>query len=107
MGGEDWVLWMELWTRALRDNDLAESRRRLDERWRAQIAEIVREGQVSGDFAGDEPERIALELAALIDGLAVQMALDDPAVTSEVMRTTCLEVAGRLLEAELTSEVVA
>jgi AcrR family transcriptional regulator len=101
VGGEDWVLWIELWTRALRDPDLAESRQALDDRWRNQIAEIVRDGQASGDFSGDAPERVALELAALIDGLAVQVALGDNAVSPEVMRSTCLEVAGRLVEAEL------
>jgi AcrR family transcriptional regulator len=103
VGGEDWVLWMELWTRALHDPDLAESRQRLDDRWRAQIAAIVAEGQAAGEFAGDDPERVALELAALIDGLAVQVALADSAVTPEVMRSTCLEVAGRLVEADLAS----
>ncbi len=104
VGGQDWVLWIELWTRALRDRELAESRQRLDDRWRAQIAAIVRDGQASGDFAGDDPERVALELAALIDGLAVQVALGDRAVTAEVMRTTCLEVAERLLEVSLAPQ---
>jgi AcrR family transcriptional regulator len=101
VGGEDWVLWMEFWTRALRDRGLADARQRLDDRWRAQIADIVAEGQASGDFGGGDPERIALELAALIDGLAVQVALGDSGVSADVMRSTCLEVAGRLVEAEL------
>ena len=103
VGGEEWVLWLELWTRALRDPDLAEARQRLDDQWRAQIAEIVRDGQANGDFAGNEPERVALELAALIDGLAVQVALGDTAVSPELMRATCIEVAERLLEVELPS----
>jgi AcrR family transcriptional regulator len=103
VGGEDWVLWMEMWTRALRDPDLAETRQRLDDRWRAQIAGVVAEGQEAGEFAGEDPERVALELAALIDGLAVQVALGDTAVTAEVMRSTCLEVAGRLVEADLAA----
>jgi AcrR family transcriptional regulator len=101
IGGEDWVLWIEFWTRALRDPALAGSRQRLDDRWRAQIAEIVREGQASGDFAGDTPERVAVELAALIDGLAVQVALGDSLISQELMRATCIEVAERLLEVRL------
>lgn len=101
VGGEDWVLWIELWTRALRDAGLAESRQLLDDRWRSQIAAIVADGQAAGDFGGGDPERVALELAALIDGLAVQVALGDSAVSLEVMRSTCLEVAERLVEAEL------
>ncbi len=99
----DWVLWMELWVRALRDPRMAESRQLLDDGWRAQIASIIAEGQAAGVFAGPEPERAALELAALIDGLAVQVALDDPLVTAELMRSTCVEVAERLLDVELPS----
>ena len=36
-----------------------------------------------------------LELAALIDGLAVQVALGDGSVTPTVMREICIEVAER------------
>jgi AcrR family transcriptional regulator len=99
--GDDWVLWVELWTRALRDERLSQARQRLDDRWRAQIAAIVGEGVEAGVFAAVEPERAALELAALIDGLAVQVALGDRLVSAELMRETCVEVAERVLGAEL------
>jgi AcrR family transcriptional regulator len=101
--GDDWVLWMELWTRALRDPAMGAARQRLDDRWREQIAAIVREGQLAGELAGPDPERVALELAALIDGLAVQVTLGDSVVTAEAMRSTCVEVAERLLETELSA----
>ena len=91
-GGDDWKLWMELWTRALRDPAVRDERQRLDDRWREQIAAIVREGQEAGEFGGPDPNRIALELAALIDGLAVQVTLGDEFVSAEVMGSTCLEV---------------
>jgi AcrR family transcriptional regulator len=99
--GDDWVLWMELWTRALRDPTMRDARQRLDDRWRAQLAATVREGQESGEFGGPDPERVALELAALIDGLAVQVTLGDRVVSAEVMRSTCVEVAERLLGTKL------
>ena len=54
----DWTLWMELWTRALRDS--ASRRRpdqRLDERWRAQIAAVIREGQAAGEFGEADRRR--------------------------------------------------
>jgi AcrR family transcriptional regulator len=101
--GDDWVLWMELWTRALRDPAMSDARQRLDDRWRAQIAEIVREGQGTGEFSGPDPDRVALELAALIDGLAVQVTLGDRVVSADAMRSTCIDVAERLLEAELSA----
>jgi len=98
---DDWVLWMELWGRALRDEGLRDARQGLDDRWREQIAGIVREGIDAGEFSECDPERAALELAALIDGLAVQVALGDRLVTPELMRVTCVEVASRLLDADL------
>jgi AcrR family transcriptional regulator len=98
---DDWVLWMELWTRALRDRRLRRVRQRLDDRWRRQIAAIVGEGIAAGEFGHCDPDRVALELAALIDGLAVQVALGDRLVKPKLMRATCIEVAGRLLGAEL------
>ena len=101
VGGEDWMLWMELWTRALRDPEMRDARQRLDDLWRAQIGEIVRDGQGAGEFGGPEPERVALELAALIDGLAVQVTLGDEVVSPELMGSVCVDVAGRLLDAEL------
>ena len=42
-----------------------------------EIAAIIADGQAAGDFAAADPERAALELASLIDGLAVQVALGD------------------------------
>ncbi len=107
-GDDDWTLWIELWARALRDPGLAESRQRLDDHWRALIAEVVREGQNAGDFAGPDPDRAAIELSALMDGLAVQVALCDGSVSAALMRAICIEVAERLLETELVlSEEVA
>ena len=100
-GDDDWSLWMELWTLALHDFSMRSLRQRLDDLWRGQICEVIAEGQERGAFAGPDPERSALELAALIDGLAVQVALGDRRVSAELMRSTCLEVAERLLEVEL------
>lgn len=101
----DWALWIELWARALRDPDAARKREALDRRWRNTITEIVREGQLQGHFDADrEPERFALRLAALMDGLAVQIVLKDPVVTHDVMRDICIETATRQLGFEVPSD---
>lgn len=97
----DWTLWMELWTRALRDRSSRVARRRLDERWRAQIAEVIRDGQRAGEFGEADPDDVALVLASLIDGLAVQVTLGDPAVPKERMLARALDIAERLLQADL------
>jgi AcrR family transcriptional regulator len=96
--GNDWKLWMELWTQALRDGGARRARRELDERWRAMIEEIVAEGQEAGVFGGPEPAGAAAVLASLIDGLAVQRTLDDPEMPRERMAQLALTTAERLLE---------
>lgn len=105
VGGEDWVLWMELWTRSLRDPELAMARQGLDNRWRTEITQILLAGVASGDFEVVDTERVTLELAALIDGLAVQTALGDSAVSPAIMRAICIDVAERVLGVRLDSKV--
>lgn len=107
VGGDEWVLWMEIWILALRDPAMSQTRQRLDVGWRAQIASIIGDGQASGCFSGPDPERVALEIASLIDGLAVQVALGDRLVTPELMRSTCIEAAERVLEVTLPTPVEA
>ena len=92
-GDAETVLWMELWVRALRDPELGATRERLDRRWRETIADIVRDGQDRGEFAPADADDVALLLGALMDGFAIQLALGDPAVTAEVVRRHCLELA--------------
>ena len=97
----DWTLWMEFWTRALRDSGSNDARSRLDERWRFQFAEVIREGQEAREFGEADPDDVALVLASLIDGLAVQVTLGDPAVTEERMLARALDIAESLLGCEL------
>lgn len=97
-GDGETVLWMELWVRALRDPKLAETRERLDRRWRDALADVLREGQATGEFGGDDADDLALLLGALMDGYAIQLALGDPAVTTDVVRRHCLQLAMRGVE---------
>ena len=94
-GDGETVLWMELWVRALRDPKLAKTRERLDRRWRDAIADVIRDGQATGEFGGDDADDLALRLGAVMDGFAIQLALGDPAVTTEVVRRHCLDLAMR------------
>ena len=100
-GDYDAALWMELWARALRDPELAATRAELDGRWRRTIAEVVRYGQERGEFGPADPERFAVLLASLLDGLAVQIALRDMEVTPDRVRELALELAERELGCEL------
>jgi AcrR family transcriptional regulator len=94
---EYWALWVELWSRALRNDEAARKREALDQRWRTTIAEVVREGQRSGEFEPCDPERFATYLAALMDGLSLQGLLHDSAVSSELINEMCLDAAAQQL----------
>jgi hypothetical protein len=68
------------------DPSLASARARLDEEWRAQIAAIVDEGIASGEFRPLNSTDFAIQLAAMLDGLAIAVMLGDPAVDADRMR---------------------
>jgi AcrR family transcriptional regulator len=95
---EDWTLWLELWARALHDDVAARKRAALDRRWRTTIADVVRAGQRRGVFADVEPFEFAIEFAALMDGLALQVVLDDTEFDGERMRRMLLGQAMLRLE---------
>jgi AcrR family transcriptional regulator len=97
----DVALWMELWGRALRDRGAAAARQRLDDRWRGQIAEVIRDGQELGEFGDVDADDMATVLASLLDGLAVQVTLTDPAIPASRMRDLTLRSAELLLGGEL------
>ncbi|HWO69734.1 MAG TPA: TetR/AcrR family transcriptional regulator [Actinomycetota bacterium] len=98
---DEWALWVEIWVRALRDPEMAREREVLDKRWRAAIAEIIRGGQESGEFPPGDADELALRIGALIDGLAIQVLMNDSEVTPRHMRDACLEVAAREIGYEL------
>jgi AcrR family transcriptional regulator len=98
----DWSLWIEVWARALHDDSTRAARQRSDDRWRELLAGVIRSGQASGEFSrARNPDLVALTLATLIDGLALQVTLRDPLITSGQMLETCVVTAGRLLDVDL------
>jgi AcrR family transcriptional regulator len=94
---DGWLLWLDLWARAPRDPHVARDRQQLDRLWRQTIAEVVRHGQRRGEFGPVDPDDFSLRLAALIDGLAIQVVLDDPDVPAERMFGLCMASAAREL----------
>ena len=63
---------------------------------------MIRAGQEAGEFGEADADEVALLLASLLDGLAVQASmLDDPDVGRERMLRCALEMAESLLDCEL------
>ena len=91
-------MWVELWARAVRDPEVAARRELLDARWRQSIASIIRDGQAGGEFDDTvDADDLALRLASLIDGLAIQVLLRDREVSSSRMLEICAATASREL----------
>lgn len=98
----EWRLWVELWARALHDPEVARRRAALDRRWRSTIADVVRTGQRRDVFTTDiDAQDFALEFAALMDGLALQVELADTEVDGARMLRLSLAYAMRRLAFQL------
>ena len=65
---DDWVLWVELWLRAVRHPELRPTAARLYARMHTWFAEAIAAGVAAGEFTVADPERTADRLLALIDG---------------------------------------
>jgi AcrR family transcriptional regulator len=74
----DWILWVELWLRAVRHPELRPTAARLYARMREWLADAIREGQGGGAFRQEaDPERVADRLMALGDGYGIRVLLGE------------------------------
>lgn len=89
-----WGLWLDLWAQAFRHSEVKAGRVELDARWRDMIVDAIHSPEM--DPAVDV-RMFALEFAALLDGLSIQVALDDPEVDAAV----AYDIAMRFAEREL------
>jgi AcrR family transcriptional regulator len=94
----EWVLWVELWLRAVRDEELRPVAADLYRRYRDWMASFIEAGIASGEFdAGAGAEATADAAMALLDGVGVRALIGDPAMDAERGRTLVAEeLAARL-----------
>ncbi|HTY27917.1 MAG TPA: TetR/AcrR family transcriptional regulator [Mycobacterium sp.] len=89
-----WGLWFDLWSQAFRHDEVKAGRVELDARWRRMIVDAVESADLDSDI---DARMFALEFSALLDGLSIQVALEDPEVDSKV----AYDIAMRFAEREL------
>jgi len=83
----EWVLWVELWLRAVREPDLRPVAARLYERYRRWIAALVRAGVKTGEFEIDAEVDVVADIAiTLLDGAGIRALLADPEMSVEQAR---------------------
>jgi AcrR family transcriptional regulator len=102
-GEREWVLWVELWLRAVREPELRPVAGRMYESYREWVARVIRRGVESGEFREVDPDRVADLAMALFDGLGVRALIRDPAMSLERAR----RMAAERLAAELGVDPVA
>jgi AcrR family transcriptional regulator len=88
-----WGLWFDLWAQAFRHDEIKAGRAELDARWRTMIVDALD----SSELSAKAKRMFALEFAALLDGLSIQVALEDPDVDSDL----AYDIAMRFAEREL------
>ncbi len=92
-----WGLWFDLWAQAFRHPEVKKDRVELDQRWRSMVAQIVRDGVHAGEIGLADPEEFAVAFTALLDGLSIQVALEDPVVDPRVAYRIAMTFAARAL----------
>jgi AcrR family transcriptional regulator len=102
---DEWALWLEIWVRALRDPEMAKEREALDRRWVQSIADVIRFGRQTGEFPADrhDADDLAMQVGAVIDGLAIQVLLNDTVMTPRRMQEIVTDVATRLIGYEVAA----
>lgn len=77
---QDWVLWVELWLRAVRHPELRPVAEKLYARMREWFADEIAAGIGDGEFAACDPGAVADRTLALIDGFGLRTLIGDSAV---------------------------
>lgn len=94
---DDWVLWVELWLRAVRHPQLRPFAEELYARLRAWFAKEIAAGVADGEFAPCDPDDVADRTLALLDGLGIRALIGD--------RSMPLERARRAVSASLARDL--
>ncbi|HEY2131009.1 MAG TPA: TetR family transcriptional regulator C-terminal domain-containing protein [Streptosporangiaceae bacterium] len=94
---DSWALWLDLWAQSVRHPEVARVREEFDAHWRETIASVVREGIATGEFEKVDATRFAITLSALLDGFAIQIALEDPAVDPQLAFRSSMDFAAMTL----------
>jgi AcrR family transcriptional regulator len=94
---DDWVLWVELWLRAVRHSELRPVAEELYADLHAWFAEEISAGVADGEFQRCDPDEVTDRILALVDGLGIRTLMGD--------RSIPLERARRQVQTALASEL--
>ncbi|WP_380284531.1 TetR/AcrR family transcriptional regulator [Kitasatospora purpeofusca] len=98
-GDPRWILWVEVWGRSPAGEELRQGQLEIEAPWQADLVALIEEGTAAARFGpGDATER-AIQIRALLDGLAVPLALGLPGAdrprAHHLATTACAALLGR------------
>jgi hypothetical protein len=92
---QDWVLWVELWLRAVRHPELRPVAEGLYARLHAWFADEISAGVRSGEFAPCDPDAVADRTLALLDGFGIRALIGDSQIPLDRARRAVEESLAR------------
>ena len=92
-----WLMWIDAWGEALRSPALRTISQALDLQWKEALEAIIRHGVEQGEFTCHDPNGTAWRLAALLDGLGLQVTVHEGMLSRAqfvrwVRESACLEL---------------
>ncbi|BAJ27792.1 MULTISPECIES: TetR/AcrR family transcriptional regulator [Kitasatospora] len=97
-GDPRWILWIEVWSRSPGTAELRQGQLDIEAPWQDDLTALLTEGRTAGllPAAGTTPAR-ATQLRALLDGLAIPLAIGLPHATRPAALAQAREAAHALL----------
>ncbi|OKJ08224.1 TetR/AcrR family transcriptional regulator [Kitasatospora sp. CB01950] len=81
-GDPRWILWIEVWSRSPGTADLRQGQLDIETPWQNDLTALITEGVTTGVLTPTAPAATrAAQLRALLDGLAIPLAIGLPAAT--------------------------
>ncbi|KQV19204.1 MULTISPECIES: TetR/AcrR family transcriptional regulator [unclassified Kitasatospora] len=96
-GDPRWILWLEVWGRSPASAEIRQGQLEIEAPWQADLVALIEEGVAGGEFTADGAADRAVQLRALLDGLAVPVAIGLPGASRAEAAGQVASVAQALL----------
>jgi AcrR family transcriptional regulator len=96
---DGWLLWVEYWRAAARDEELRSGSAAVYAEWRALVGGVLAEGCAAGVFRADlDIDQAAIQVLALLDGVGVPLVLRHPGMSSAGAAEAVLDALAGILD---------
>ncbi|MFF1789308.1 TetR/AcrR family transcriptional regulator [Kitasatospora sp. NPDC058243] len=96
-GDPRWILWVEVWGRSPASAEIRQGQQEIEAPWQADLVALIEEGTATGHFTPGPAADRATQIRALLDGLAVPIAIGLPAAHRPAALTQATAVTTILL----------